>query len=77
MIGLKRLSSTSCSDVWEGGYCPHIYMGFPGDSVVKNWPANAENADSVPESGRSPGEGKAAHSNILAGKSRGQRSLVG
>ena len=31
--------------------------GFPGGSVVKNLPDNAGDADSVPESGRSPGEG--------------------
>ena len=31
--------------------------GFPGGSVIKNPPANAENAGSVPGSGRSPGEG--------------------
>ena len=30
---------------------------FPGDSVVKNPPARAGDADSVPGSGRSPGEG--------------------
>ena len=29
----------------------------PGGSVVKNPPANAGNTDSIPESGRSPGEG--------------------
>ena len=32
-------------------------MGFPGDSGVKNPPANAGDAVSFPESGRSPGEG--------------------
>ena len=35
-------------------------MRFPGGSVVKNPPANAgdaEDAGSIPESGRSPGEG--------------------
>ena len=32
-------------------------MGFPGGSVVKNLPANAGNACSIPGSGRSPGEG--------------------
>ena len=35
-------------------------MGFPGGSVVKNPPANAEDArdaGSIPGSGRSPGEG--------------------
>ena len=31
--------------------------GFPGGSVIKNPPANAENAGLVPRSGRSPGEG--------------------
>ena len=30
--------------------------GFPGESVVKNLPANAEDMGSVPGSGRSPGE---------------------
>ena len=32
-------------------------MGFPGGSVVKNPPANARDAGSVPELERSPGEG--------------------
>ena len=32
-------------------------MGFPGGSVVKNPPANAGDTGSIPESGRSPGEG--------------------
>ena len=35
-------------------------MGFPGGSVVKNPPANTEDArdvDSIPGLGRSPGEG--------------------
>ena len=31
--------------------------GFPGGSVVKNPLANEENVSSIPESGRSPGEG--------------------
>ena len=34
-----------------------LVMGFPGGSVVKNPPANAEDAGSIPGSGRSPGEG--------------------
>ena len=33
------------------------YVSFPGDSVVKNPPANAGGAGSIPGSGRSPGEG--------------------
>ena len=32
-------------------------MGFPGGSLLKNPPANAGNASSTPESGRSPTEG--------------------
>ena len=35
-------------------------MGFPGGSVVKNPPTNAGNPrdiDSIPEVGRSPGDG--------------------
>ena len=31
--------------------------GFTGGSVVKNLPANAGDLGSIPESGRSPGEG--------------------
>ena len=32
-------------------------MVFPGGSVVKNQPANAGDAGSIPGCGRSPGEG--------------------
>ena len=32
-------------------------MGFPGGSVLKNLPAKAGDAGSIPGSGRSPGEG--------------------
>ena len=34
-----------------------LQRGFTGGSVVKNPPANAEDAGSVPGLGRSPGEG--------------------
>ena len=34
-----------------------LTMGFPGGSVVKNLPANAGNTGSIPELGRTPGEG--------------------
>jgi len=33
------------------------WMGFPGGSAVKNLPANAGDAGSVPGLGRFPGEG--------------------
>ena len=33
-------------------------MGFPGGSVIKNLLANAEDIGSIPDPGRSPGEGK-------------------
>ena len=38
-------------------FCQSEIWGFPGGSVVKNLPANAEDVGSVPGSGRSPGEG--------------------
>ena len=34
-----------------------MVSGFPGDSVLKNPPVNGGEADSIPGSGRSPGEG--------------------
>ena len=41
--------------------CMHTHIphgkGFPGGSVVKNPPANARDAGSIPGLGRSPGEG--------------------
>ena len=52
-------------------------MGFPGDSVVKNPPANAGDLGSTPGLGRSPGKGNGNPSRILAWKSHGQRSLAG
>ena len=56
----------------------HIYIGFPGGSLVKNSPASAGNASSIHESGSSPGEG---NGNPLQypclGKSYGQRNLSG
>ncbi|XP_070227867.1 fibroblast growth factor 12 isoform X3 [Bos mutus] len=54
---------------------------FPGGAVVRNLPANAGNegdAGSIPEFGRSPGEGNgnSLQSSFLPGKSHGQRSLA-
>ena len=49
-------------------------VGFPGDSVVKNPPVNAGDVGSTPGSGRSPGEGMATHSSILAWAISGQRN---
>ena len=58
----------------------HIYMGFPGDSVVKNLPAMQETQETRVRSlgGEDPlEESMATHSVFLPGKSHGQRSLVG
>ena len=41
-------------------------LGFPRSSTVKNLPAKAGDAGLIPGRGRSPGEGKATHSSILA-----------
>ena len=53
----------------------------PGGSMVKNLPASAGDAGSIPGSGRSPGEGNDNPSNdtlvCLPGKSRGERNLAG
>ena len=35
---------------------PQPLRGFPGDSVVKKPPASVEDTDSIPASGRCPGE---------------------
>ena len=37
--------------------CERIYVGFPGGSVSKESACNAGDVDSIPGSGRSPGEG--------------------
>ena len=51
--------------------------GFPDGPVVKNPPASASNMCSVPELGRSPGEGNGKVTPVfLPGKSHGQRNLV-
>ena len=34
-----------------------VRLSFPGNSVIKNPPANAGDVSSIPGSGRSPGEG--------------------
>ena len=46
-----------------------LLMTFPGGSEVKNLPANARDAGSIPRSGRPPlGAGMATHSGILTRK---------
>ena len=55
-----------------------INMGFPGGSGVKNLPANAGNAGSVPGLEKTPWKRKWKPTPVfLSGKSYGQRSLVG
>ena len=46
-------------NIFSCAYLPFICFlkNFPGSSVVKNPPANAGDARSIPWSGRSPGEG--------------------
>ena len=45
--------------------------------MVKNTPASAGDAGSIPESGRSLEKKMATNPSVLAGKPHGQRSLVG
>ena len=53
---------------WRKLFLTKFKMCFPGGSVVKNLPASVGDAGLVPESGRSPGEGKVNCSSILAWK---------
>ena len=41
------------------------YLGFPGGSDGKESACNVGDHGSIPESGRSPGDGMATHSSIL------------
>ena len=52
-------------------------MGFPGDTVVKNLPANVGDVDLIPGPARFPEEGNGNHSSILAWEIHGQESMVG
>ena len=55
-------------------------LGFPGDAVMKNPPANAGDlgSGSISESGRSPGGGAWQPTPVfLPGEPHGQRSLAG
>ena len=53
-------------------------MGVPGGSLIKNLPANEEDASSILGWGRSPGEGKGNPLQYFClGKSHGQKSLEG
>ena len=54
-----------------------VFLGFSCGSAGKESACNAGDLGSVPELGRSPGEGKATHSSILAWKFRGLYSQWG
>ena len=45
---------------------PSVSLSFPGGSDGKESACNAGDLGSIPVSGRSPGEGMATHSSILA-----------
>ena len=53
-----------------------LYLGFPGDSVVKNLPANAGDVVSNLDQEDPLEKEMATHSSILAWKSRGQKNLA-
>ena len=56
----------------------HVWVGFPGGSVVKNLPANVGDAGLIPGSGRFLWRRKWQPASVfLPGKPHGQRSLVG
>ena len=71
---------------WGGDCCWHFgwnnpWLGFPGDSVIKNPPANAGDTGdkgSIPGSGRFPWRREWQLTLVfLPGKSHRQRSLAG
>ena len=45
---------------------PFSPSGFPGGSEGKEYACSAGDPSSIPGLGRSPGEGRATHSNVLA-----------
>ena len=54
----KRLSENPWECEWMGGFeTGYLRSSFPGGAVVKNLPANAGDAGSIPGWGRSPGGG--------------------
>ena len=64
-------------DCWSL-YLANQMLGFPGDAVVKNPPANAGDTGSIPGSGRFPWRRKWQPTPVfLLGKFHGQRSLEG
>ena len=54
-----------------------VVVGFPGGSELKASAWNAGDLDSIPGSGRSPGEGNGNPLQFLPGESHGQRNLSG
>ena len=59
---IEKKVKTERTTLSQGNEGKHKYSvsrtgGFPGDSVVKNPPANAGYTGSIPGSGRAPGEG--------------------
>ena len=64
---------------YSSSYSSYVseYWGFSGGSVVKNLPANAGDADSIPRSGWLPEEGNGNPLQYLCLESHGQRSLAG
>ena len=58
-------------------YSQKSNMGFPGGSLIKNPPANADAVDAglIPGSGRSPGAGNGTHCSNFAWKNPMDREL--
>ena len=63
LLKLKKLSLFQILKIRWDYSC---FGGFPCGTVAKNLSANAGDAGSVPESGRSPEREMATHSSILA-----------
>ena len=53
---------------WRRDRLPTVFLGFPGGSDSEESAYNAGDLGSIPELGRSPGEGHCNHFSILAWK---------
>ena len=62
---------------WLSNSSSRINQGFPCSSDGKESACKAGDMDSIPHSGRSPGEGNGNPLVFLPGESHGQRSLMG
>ena len=65
LVGLGSITRWTCFRSDDASEPPKAALGFPNGSDNKVFVCNAGDWGSIPESGRSPGEGNGYHSSIL------------